>query len=147
TTRVRLEAGAAHAVFAFEGVNRRGDHRLRVAFPLGERARRTVADTGFGVAQRPPASRRARRRSELEAAEPTTPLQRWVAVSGARRGLLIVSDGLPQYEASPDGTVRVSLLRACGELSRNDLPERSGHAGWPTPTPEGQCLGPFTGRM
>ena len=30
-----------------------------------------------------------------------------------------------------------------GELSRSDLPERPGHAGWPAPTPEAQGLGPF----
>ena len=30
-----------------------------------------------------------------------------------------------------------------GELSRNVRPERSGHAGWPAPTPKAQCLGPF----
>jgi alpha-mannosidase len=34
-----------------------------------------------------------------------------------------------------------------GELSRNDLPERPGHAGWPRPTPEAQSLAPFEGRF
>jgi len=29
-----------------------------------------------------------------------------------------------------------------GQLSRGDLPTRPGHAGWPTPTPGAQCLGP-----
>jgi alpha-mannosidase len=32
-------------------------------------------------------------------------------------------------------------------MSREDLPERPGHAGWPTPTPEAQCLGPFRVRL
>jgi len=32
-------------------------------------------------------------------------------------------------------------------MSREDMPERPGHAGWPTPTPEAQCLGPFAARL
>jgi len=142
-TRVTLDAGAAHVGFRFAGENRRGDHRLRAAFPLGEGARRVVADGAFGPVERAPATRRRREPGALEAAEPTAPCQRWVAVSGNRRALAVITDGLPQYEASPDGTVRITLLRAFGELSRADLPERPGHAGWPVPTPEGQCLGPF----
>jgi alpha-mannosidase len=146
-TRVTLDAGAAHVTFRFGGENRRGDHRLRAAFPLGERARRVVADGPFGPVARRPSARRPRERGALEAAEPTAPCLRWVAVSGRRRALAVVTDGLPQYEASPDGTVRVTLLRAFGELSRADLPERPGHAGWPVPTPEAQCVGPFEGRI
>lgn len=147
TTRAVLDAGAGHVVLHFGGVNRRGDHRLRVAFPLGEPAQRVVADGPFGPVGRAPVRRRPRERDALEAAEPTAPLLRWVAVAGRRRALAVVTDGLPQYEAAPDGTVRITLLRACGELSRPDLPERPGHAGWPVATPEGQCLGPFSGRM
>ena len=37
----------------------------------------------------------------------------------------------------------VTLVRAVGELSRPDLPERPGHAGWPTATPGAQSPGPF----
>ncbi len=147
STRVTLDAGAAHVVVRFSGVNLRGDHRLRAAFPLGERARRVVADGPFGPVERCPAVRRPRERGALEAAEPTAPFLRWVAVAGRRGALAIVADGLPQYEAAPDGTVRVTLLRAVGELSRADLPERPGHAGWPVPTPDAQCPGPFEGRI
>jgi hypothetical protein len=39
--------------------------------------------------------------------------------------------------------VAVTLVRAVGELSRVDLPERPGHAGWPADTPLAQCIGPF----
>ena len=41
----------------------------------------------------------------------------------------------------------VTLVRGVGELSRNDLVERPGHAGWPTPTPGAQCLGEFGGEF
>ena len=52
------------------------------------------------------------------------------------------SDGLAEYEARDDAIV-VTLVRGVGELSRNDLAERPGHAGWPAPTPGAQCLGEF----
>jgi mannosylglycerate hydrolase len=50
---------------------------------------------------------------------------------------------LAEYEATFDGTVFVTLVRAVGELSRNDIPERPGHAGWPEATPLAQSFGPF----
>jgi alpha-mannosidase len=148
TTRVRLDADAQHVVLDSEGVNGQDDHRLRAVFPLGERMTRVVADGHFGPVERAPARGRTRRAAgELEAAPPTAPMQRWVAVAGRTRGLAVLTDGLPQCEARAGGELLVTLLRACGELSRADLPERPGHAGWPTPTPEGQCRGPFRARL
>jgi alpha-mannosidase len=58
----------------------------------------------------------------------------------------VFSDGLAEYECVP-GAIAVTLLRAVGELSRSDLPERPGHAGWPEATPEAQCRGPFVARF
>jgi alpha-mannosidase len=37
--------------------------------------------------------------------------------------------------------VLVTLFRAIGQLSRDDLPTRPGHAAWPTATPLAQSLG------
>ena len=53
----------------------------------------------------------------------------------------MLAPGFFEYELAPDGDVRVTLLRSVGQLSRGDLPTRPGHAGWPTATPEAQCLG------
>ena len=78
---------------------------------------------------------------------PTAPLHRYVSLFGTSGGATVFSDGLAEYEARDDGTVLVTLVRAVGELSRNDLPERPGHAGWPSPTPGAQCLGPFAARL
>jgi alpha-mannosidase len=66
-----------------------------------------------------------------------------VARFAGERGATLFSDGLAEYESLDDGTVAVTLLRAVGELSRSDLPERPGHAGWPAPTPLAQSAGPF----
>ena len=71
----------------------------------------------------------------------TAPAQRFVAVAGASRGLAVLAPGFFEYELAPDGDLRVTLLRAIGQLSRADLPTRPGHAGWPTATPEAQCPG------
>ena len=70
-----------------------------------------------------------------------------MARAGSDRTVALLSDGLAEYEAMDDGAIGVTLLRAVGELSRNDLPERPGHAGWPTPTPGAQCPGPFAAEL
>ena len=85
--------------------------------------------------------------SAVEHAPPTAPLHRYVTLFGQDRGFTLYSDGLAEYESMNDGTLAVTLVRAVGELSRNDLPERPGHAGWPTPTPAAQCVGPFAGEF
>ena len=145
-TRVTLDAGSDLVELEIEGENRRTDHRLRAAFPLGRAAEREVADGLFGPVERagrpaPPMP------SGVEQPAPTAPMQRWVAVASGGRGITVLADGLPEYELRPDGTVLVTLLRAFGQMSREDMPERPGHAGWPTPTPEAQCLGPFRARL
>jgi alpha-mannosidase len=144
--RVTLDAGAEHLALGIAGENLRRDHRLRAVFRLGERATRVVADAHFGPVERsvrPP----RRRKGFLETPPPTAPMQRYVSVGGRARCLTVLTDGLPEYEVRPDGTVLVTLLRSFGELSRADLPERPGHAGWPTPTPDAQCPGPFSCRL
>ena len=65
-----------------------------------------------------------------------------MAVEGATRGLAVGVDGLREYAVLHDGrTIAITLLRAVGFLSRDDLPERKGHAGPPLVTPSAQCIG------
>jgi alpha-mannosidase len=78
---------------------------------------------------------------------PTAPLHRYVSLFRADRGATLYSDGLAEYEATEKGELYVTLVRAVGELSRNDLPERPGHAGWPSATPKAQSLGSFAARL
>jgi alpha-mannosidase len=146
TTRVTLDAGAGYVQIEIEGVNRRKDHRLRLAFPLGAKPLREVADGHFGPVERVPGPLPPLP-SGVEQPAPTAPMQRWVAAARGERGLTVLSDGLPEYEVGSDGTILVTLLRAFGQMSREDMPERPGHAGWPTPTPDAQCLGPFRARL
>jgi alpha-mannosidase len=55
--------------------------------------------------------------------------------------LALLSRGIPEYEAGPDG-LRLTLLRCVGTISQpSGLPTRPTAAGPPIPTPDGQCRG------
>ena len=131
---------------AILGVNRRRNHRLRIGLRTGVAGGDVWADAAFGPIHRVP----IRVPAEDAAAETppsTAPLHRYVSLFTARAGATLVSDGLAEYEANERGEILVTLLRGVGALSRNDLPERPGHAGWPARVPKAQSLGPFTARL
>jgi mannosylglycerate hydrolase len=137
-----LDAGAAFLRVAVRGVNRSRDHRLRIVFETEVRDGPTIADAMFGPVRRAPHTQPDDTRA-MELIPATAPLGRWVTRRGVDRGMTIISDGLAEYEAMADGGVAVTLVRCVGALSRNDLPERPGHAGWPVPTPGAQLLGSY----
>ena len=146
TVRLSLDAGAAFVRVRVTGNNRVRDHRLRVVFRTGVAEPLVVADAAFGPVERraievPPSA------SAAERPPRTAPLHRYVSLSNETRGATVYSDGLAEYEATASGDVVVTLVRAVGELSRPDLPERPGHAGWPARTPDAQCPGPFEARF
>jgi alpha-mannosidase len=141
-----LDAGAPFVRCRISGENRAHDHRLRVIVRTDIGNPSVHADAAFGPVLRQPIviSDSA---ASMEHAPATAPLARYVTLSSATGGFTLFSDGLAEYEATHGGEVAVTLVRAVGELSRNDLPERPGHAGWPVPTPEAQCLGPFASEL
>lgn len=147
-----LDAGARWLRLIVSGVNEARDHRLRlriatdvatdVTTPARAGATRlTVADAAFGPVVRYPVILIADD-ARMETDQRTAPLHRYVSLFDDARGATLFSDGLAEYESADDG-FSVTLVRAIGELSRSGLPERPGHAGWPTPTPEAQCAGAF----
>jgi alpha-mannosidase len=142
SARLTIDAGQPFVRVHVTGENRARDHRLRLLLGTGVTGGRVVADAAFGPVQR---DRIVATESALamETPPPTAPMHRYVSVFAAGRGATVFGDGLAEYEAFADGTIALTLVRAVGELSRNDLPERPGHAGWPVPTPEAQSLGPF----
>jgi hypothetical protein len=144
--RLRLDAGCPFVRVIVEGVNGASGHRLRIRLRTGVESPRVWADAAFGPVERvsldvPDADR------AMEHPLPTAPLHRYVSLFDAKRGVTVYSDGLAEHEAMPSGDVAVTLVRAVGDLSRNDLPERPGHAGWPVPTPEAQMLGQFAAEL
>jgi mannosylglycerate hydrolase len=119
------------------------DHRLRVHFPSGLRARVSKADEHFGVVERPlqlPAY------DDTWAEEPvgTYPQKAFVSVDDGEHGLTVANRGLPEYEVleTRDGAeIALTLLRCVGWLSRGDLTSRKGPAGPQLRTPGAQMPG------
>jgi alpha-mannosidase len=116
------------------------NHRLRLRVPTGRADSYSLAGGPFGPV------RRAVRvtdtgRYPREAPVATAPAHRFVAVGGSEGGLAILAPGFFEYEHTRTGDLVVSLLRCVGQLSREDLSTRPGNAGWPTATPEAQCIG------
>ncbi len=138
--RVSLEAGASHVGVHLIANDHAPDHRLRLVVATGLPNSRVLADAAFGPVERT--------RLELSEAEQlsehvvhSAPLHRWVARHSGQASTVVVSDGLAEYEALPDGSVAITIVRATGELSRGNLIERPGHAGWPSPIPHAQGPG------
>jgi hypothetical protein len=136
-----LDAGARFVRMRVQAHNGARDHRLRVLLDGALANGELWADAAFGAVRREPhvvTPAHAR----LEAPLPTAPLHRYVTVANAAAGLTVFANGATEYEALPDGRIAVTLSRGVGALSRPELPERPGHAGWPADIPEAQCLGP-----
>jgi alpha-mannosidase len=139
---VSLEADEPRLDFEVEIVNRARDHRLRAHFPLPFRVGSSAADTPFHVTTRPvTGARRDPGAPEVEL--PTYPMWSFVDVSDGRVGVTLLTHGLHEYEVlpGPPQDLALSLLRAVGWLSREDLVTRTGHAGPAIETPGAQVPG------
>jgi mannosylglycerate hydrolase len=137
---VSVHAGSPAVRCTFELDNAGTDFRLRLRAPTGLSGGAAVAGTQFGAVPRGPV--------QVDAADylretpvPTAPAHRFVARADGTRGLAVLAPGFFEYELAQDGSLLVTLLRAVGALSRDDLLTRPGHAGWPVPTPLAQCSG------
>jgi mannosylglycerate hydrolase len=137
---VSLYAGSPIVRCTLEIDNQAEDHRLRARIVTGARATSALAGTQFGSIERP-FMKRLNRNYLRETPVPTAPAQRYVAAAVKERGLAVLTPGFFEYELDERGDLNITLLRAIGALSRDDLPTRPGHAGWPMDTPDAQCLG------
>ncbi len=122
--------------------NQATGHRLRARFPVGA-GTTALAGAAFGTERRPAVTPR-KDPGAIEQPVLTAPAQRFVAAGEGARGLVVLAPGFFEYEWTVQGELVVTLLRSVAELSRNDLPERPGHAAWPEPTPLAQELGTHT---
>jgi mannosylglycerate hydrolase len=142
--RASVHAGEEFARLDLSGKNRARDHRLRLVLRTPLSGDDVHADAAFGTVRR---SRSAPPATPNEIPPATSPLHRHVTLARDAESVTLLSDGLTEYEATPDGALCLTLLRAVGELSRDDLPERAGHAGWPLSTPDAQQQGRFGARF
>ncbi|HKP28746.1 MAG TPA: glycoside hydrolase family 38 C-terminal domain-containing protein [Gemmatimonadales bacterium] len=126
--RVRLEVD-----------NGADDHRLRARFPV-DAGHEAVAGAAFGYERRAPVTP-DRRPGLIERPDLTAPAHRYVAAAEGRRGIAVMAPGFFEYQWTDDHELLVTLVRSVGELSRDSLPERPGHAGWPEATPLAQERG------
>ncbi|MCU1460276.1 MAG: glycoside hydrolase, family 38 [Acidimicrobiales bacterium] len=141
TTEVRVAPGVERIDLCMTIDNAADDHRLRLVFPTGAAVEEFRAATTFDVATRsttPPNDEHW-----VHPAPTTFPHQGWVAVNG----LLVGSPGLPEAAVTPDGTIKVTVLRAVGWLSRGDLRTRPVQAGPGMPAPGAQCHGRLVARL
>jgi alpha-mannosidase len=141
-----LDAAAPYLALALTGDNQRDDHRLRIVLASDVTRPEVWADAAFGPVHRTPITP-SPDETQSERVPPTAPLHRYVSLFDESRGCTVMSDGLAEYESRDDASVAVTLVRSVGELSKSDLPERPGHAGWPVPTPQAQCRGPFAANL
>jgi hypothetical protein len=135
-----LDAGAAHLDVRIVADDHAADHRLCVRIATEQPRSRVFADAAFAAVERVPIDLSANEEL-MESATACAPLHRWVARSDALQTTCVFSDGLAEYEAFDNGDLAITLVRATGELSRANLPERPGHAGWPARIPEAQGPG------
>jgi alpha-mannosidase len=116
--------------------NEAEDHRLRVLIRSENRSEEVRAESQFAVVRRP--------------LTPPPPRVRWVeppvatahTLGAVALGpLVLLTKGLPEYEASVEG-LRLTLLRSVGTISRGPgMETRPVGAGPQIATPEGQCRG------
>ena len=116
--------------------NEAEDHRLRVLVRSDDGADEVRAESQFAVVRRPLAPPPPR----ADWVEPPVPTAHTLGAV-ALGPLVLLTKGLPEYEASTDG-LRLTLLRCVGTISRPaGLPTRPLAAGPEIATPDGQCRG------
>jgi mannosylglycerate hydrolase len=142
TTDLSLEAMSPVLQCHVRGTSRRTDHRLQLVWHTDVQGGRSWADAAFGPVRRDPIHAPSHARETVPA---TMPMHRWAMHASPMFGATMIADGLAEAEVR-DQRMALTLVRAVGELSCNTLPERPGHAGWPSPTPAAQCLGAFSAR-
>jgi mannosylglycerate hydrolase len=121
------------------------DHRLRVLFPLGDKALFGSSEGIFSVDDRPVTPRDTSAFADWVEPPSTNPQKSFVSICAGDRGLVIANRGLPEHEVFLDGrgnaVIALTLLRSVGWLSRPDLLARKGNGGWTLATPRAQCTG------
>jgi alpha-mannosidase len=135
-TTIRGVPGTGRVELTSVVENEAQDHRLRVLVRSQTGADEVRAESQFAVVTRPLGAPPAR----AEWVEPPVPTAHTLGAV-ALGPLVLLTKGLPEYEASSEG-LRLTLLRCVGMISRPaGLPTRPVSAGPDIATPDGQCPG------
>jgi len=151
TTTIRVTAGEDTLRLETRWENLSHDHRLRMIVDTGlDRAEAWWSETAFGAVPRMPGKGLGALPVPplAEAVPPTFPHLGWVAVEAREVGTQVIARGLAEAEIVEGGrSVALTMMRAVGWLSRDDLRTRGGGAGPAFQTPEAQCEGPASVRV
>jgi mannosylglycerate hydrolase len=121
--------------------NHARDHRLRMFFPSDVTTDLSYAGAQFDVVAHPIRVQPVADEAWDEDPPTTFPQHDWVDLSDGRRGLCLISQGLPEYEVLDTSRreIAVTLLRAVGYLGAGtDLQTAQVGAGPNIATPEAQ---------
>ena len=145
--RIALHEGLDRIDLALACQNAARDQRLRLHVRAPFEAQRFEVESAFEVAERPIAPQPGDFGSDRPAELPigAVPQRSFATLAGGALALTVANRGAAEVEAVPeaDGTtsLAVTVLRAVGWLSRDDLHVRPGHAGPPLETPGAQVPG------
>lgn len=124
--------------------NKVKDHRLRVHFPASLKTEKAEVDGHFEVLERK-LGIPTYDDTWVEQPRPEMPQRSFTSISDGIQRMTISNRGLPEVEVfhnSQGGTeIALTLLRCVGWLSRDDFPNRKGHAGPFMETPGAQMQG------
>jgi alpha-mannosidase len=125
TIDATLDQGSPRVAFTVVVDNRASDHRLRLIFPTGSsRVETARADTAFDVVTRP-ARQRVPETITNESPVSSAPMISLVDAGDSAVGATVIAKGLMEYEILEAGpSIALTLIRAVGDLSRNDLATR-----------------------
>jgi alpha-mannosidase len=141
-----LFAGVDRLEIRSEIDNTAHDHRLRLHVRAPFEAERFAVESAFEVAERPiaPAPDSFGGPHPSEFPDGATPQRRFAVLEAGPHACTLANRGSSEVEAVPEAgatSLAVTLVRAIGWLSRDDLARRPGPAGPPLPTPGAQCQG------
>lgn len=131
TLDIKVYKGLRRVDLDIKVENTARDHRLRVLFHTPFKTAYHFADSHFALLKR-------------ENDGKAYPQNGFIFLEDEESVLAFFNRGLREYEVSrqKEGTrVAITLLRAIGWLSREDLLTRKGNGGWSLPTEGSQCLG------
>jgi|GEM_PF-3686072 len=141
---VTLDCNFPRVLFFTEIENRAKDHRLRVLFPTGCQTLESFAGTPFHAVRREHSNGDSR--DPHKEVPSIHPMQGFVAVFDAKRGVGLFVRGLYEYELKLDNqrTLALTLLRSVGRLPQPGRQvETEEQTGGFIQTPEAQGLGKY----
>ncbi|HEX5065940.1 MAG TPA: hypothetical protein VFY49_07490 [Myxococcota bacterium] len=141
-----LFAGVDRLEIRSEVDNTACDQRLRLHVRAPFEAERFAVESAFEIAERKvaPAPDAFGSAQPSEFPDGATPQRRFALLEAGALACVLANRGSAEVEAVPEAgatALAVTLVRAVGWLSRDDLARRPGPAGPPLPTPGAQCPG------